>query len=208
MNRHPTQEPLFHFAHPYARLDPLPALHGHDQTNERVPRGEALVWRVRPPLAGQVFESVRSRRPGMALIVILPSTEELSGPADLLRVVELCRPQSILPYHAELDLQDLRELLRRPPDDLAAEVTDYVSWRGVTVDSDTRHLLRRTIEISAEVRTVHSLARSLYLSRRALGRRFLSRGIPVPYSLAPLRTDPPGRDRAAEHQGQPLRYRL
>lgn len=34
--------------------------------------------------------------------------------------------------------------------------------------------------MSAELRTVSALSRSLYLSRRALGRRFLSRGLPVP----------------------------
>lgn len=34
--------------------------------------------------------------------------------------------------------------------------------------------------MSAELRTVSALSRSLYLSRRALGRRFLGRGLPVP----------------------------
>ena len=45
---------------------------------------------------------------------------------------------------------------------------------------ETRRLVRRTLDLSAELRTVSGLARSLYISRRALGRRFMSRGLPVP----------------------------
>jgi AraC-like DNA-binding protein len=45
---------------------------------------------------------------------------------------------------------------------------------------DARRLIRKTVELSLELHTVTALARSLYLSRRALGRRFLSRGLPVP----------------------------
>jgi len=48
------------------------------------------------------------------------------------------------------------------------------------VDPDTRRLLRKTLELSGELRTVSGLARSLYMSRRALGRRFTTRGLPVP----------------------------
>ena len=169
---------LLHFAHPYASLQ---AHHGDAGLEmDAVPRGEALVWRVELPLSGTVFERVRARRPGVALIAILPPPEAIAGPAELLRVVELCRPQSVLPHHVEPDPMDLQAVLKRPPDDLAADVIDYLAWRGITIDSDTRHLLRRTIELSADIRTVSALARSLYLSRRALGRRFLSRGLPVP----------------------------
>jgi len=180
MKSEPGPRTLFQFAHPYTRLEALPERPASAPVPADVPRGEALIWQVRLPLSGEDFERVRARRPGVALIVVLPPPEELSGPADLLRVVEMCRPQSILPSHLELDPMDLQALMRRPPEDLAADVTDYLAWRGVTVDSDTRHLLRRTIELSGEIRTVSALARSLYLSRRALGRRFLSRGIPVP----------------------------
>jgi len=71
-------------------------------------------------------------------------------------------------------------VLRRFPDDLPVEVTDYLLWRGIDVDRDTMRLIRRTIELSEELRTVSSLARAVYLSRRALGRRFMGRGLPVP----------------------------
>jgi len=48
------------------------------------------------------------------------------------------------------------------------------------VDLDTRRLIRKTLELSGELRTVSGLARALYMSRRALGRRFMTRGLPVP----------------------------
>jgi AraC-like DNA-binding protein len=57
---------------------------------------------------------------------------------------------------------------------------DYLAWRGIVLDQETRHIVRKTLELSEDVRTVSALSRSLYLSRRALGRRFLERGIPVP----------------------------
>ena len=64
--------------------------------------------------------------------------------------------------------------------DLAAEVTEYATWRGISLDRETARLLRKTIALSADLRSISALSRSLYLSRRALGRRLLSRGLPVP----------------------------
>jgi AraC-like DNA-binding protein len=98
----------------------------------------------------------------------------------ILTLMESCRPHSILPYMAELKPSELVAYLRRFPSDLPLEVADYLAWRGVTVDTDTRRLLSRTLELSGELRTVSGLARSLYMSRRALGRRFTTRGLPVP----------------------------
>jgi AraC-like DNA-binding protein len=91
-----------------------------------------------------------------------------------------CRPHSILPYVEDLDPEELVSILRRFPNDFAIEVTEYLSWRGLELDVDTRRLLRKTFELSGELRTVSALARALYMSRRALGRRFLTRGLPVP----------------------------
>ena len=71
-------------------------------------------------------------------------------------------------------------MLRRPPSDLSMEVGDYLGWRGITIDLETRRIVRRIVELSQDLRTVSAMARSLYLSRRALGRRFLTRGLPVP----------------------------
>jgi AraC-like DNA-binding protein len=131
-------------------------------------------------LSGDAFEIARSRVPGVALVVILPAHDAIPHTGDFLRIIELCRPHSVLPHHVQPNPLDLQALLRRPPEDLASEVLDYLTWRGIVLDQDTRHVVKRTLGLSAEVRTVSALSRSLYLSRRALGRRFLDRGIPVP----------------------------
>jgi AraC-like DNA-binding protein len=139
-----------------------------------------LLWRASNPLSGEAFEAARSRPPGVVLVVILPGQDAAPQAADFLRIIELCRPHSVLPHHVQPNPLDLQSLLRRPPEDFASEVMDYLAWRGIVLDQDTRHVVRRTLELSSDVRTVSALSRSLYLSRRALGRRFLERGIPVP----------------------------
>jgi AraC-like DNA-binding protein len=48
------------------------------------------------------------------------------------------------------------------------------------VDRDTARVIRRIVDLSGELRTISAVARSMYLSRRALGRRLMSRGLPVP----------------------------
>jgi AraC-like DNA-binding protein len=116
----------------------------------------------------------------MALIVVLPAAVDLDSEPQLLRVVEACRPHSILPFHREPHVDDLTTLLRREPEDLSVEIMDYLQWRGISVDIEVRRLIRKTIDLSAEIHSVSALARSLYLSRRALGRRFLTNGLPVP----------------------------
>jgi AraC-like DNA-binding protein len=167
------------FAPPYRWLeslsDPTPP-----PSRLRMIPGAALIWCLEEGDWGKSFDVVRTRPGGVALIVVLPRAEDVAKDRDVLRVVELCRPHSILPFHPEPSADDLRSLLCRAPEDLAIEVTDYLSWRGIVVDGDTRRLIRRTIEVAGEIRSVTALSRSLYLSRRALGRRFLSRGLPVP----------------------------
>jgi AraC-like DNA-binding protein len=114
------------------------------------------------------------------LFVILPPTSEFGNRSALFRLMELCRPHSVLPHFHEADPEELVAVLRRFPSQFAVEVTDYLTWRGVEVDLDTRRLLRKTLELSGELRTVSGLARALYMSRRALGRRFMTKGLPVP----------------------------
>jgi AraC-like DNA-binding protein len=74
----------------------------------------------------------------------------------------------------------MAEVLRCPPLDLAADITDYLAWRGLSVDRDTTNVLRRIIDLSAKARTIKELTRAMYVSRRALGRRLETRGLPVP----------------------------
>jgi AraC-like DNA-binding protein len=169
--------PLSLFTPPYRSLEPI-----SDVTSPllRTNHGVSLVWSLEEGDWGRTFETVRRRPGGVALIVILPRCEEVARDSEVLHVVELCRPHSILPYHPEPNPDDLRSLLCRAPDDLAIEVTDYINWRGISIESDTRRLIRRTIEVAGEIKSVTALSRSLYMSRRALGRRFLARGLPVP----------------------------
>ena len=170
--------PLSLFTPPYDLLEPL----RWDDRRFAQPNspGTGLVWQLRRGSWSHVFEVVRRRPPGMTLIVILPASVDLDSTPELLRVVEACRPHSILPFHREPHVDDLSALLQREPEDLSVEVMDYLQWRGINVDIEVRRLIRKTIDLSSELRSITALARSLYLSRRALGRRFLTNGLPVP----------------------------
>ena len=170
--------PLSLFTPPYDLLEPL---RGDDRrfAQPNSP-GTGLVWQLRLGSWSRVFEVVRRRPPGMTLMVILPASVDLDSTPELLRVVEACRPHSILPFHREPHVDDLSVLLRREPEDLSVEVMDYLKWRGINVDIEVRRLIRKTIDLSSELRSITALARSLYLSRRALGRRFLTNSLPVP----------------------------
>ena len=170
--------PLSLFTPPYHRLEPL-RWDDHRFAQPNSP-GTGLVWQLGLGSWSRVFEVARRRPPGMALIVILPTRVDLDSAPELLRVVEACRPHSILPFHREPRVDDLTALLRREPEDLSMEVMDYLEWRGIHVDIEARRLIRKTIDLSSELRSITALARSLYLSRRALGRRFLTSGLPVP----------------------------
>lgn len=146
--------------------------------------GMALIWRVSGAAGGAPLDPeidfARHRPFGMALIAVLPPADRLSSAVDVLTLVDRCNPHSVLPFHPEPDPEDLSRVLQRPPEALSVEVSDYLSWRGIRMDGDTRRVVRRIIDLSGELRTVSALARALYVSRRALGRRFLSRGLPSP----------------------------
>jgi len=176
----PASSPEFsRLSPPYHQLSPTDDPRAF--TNGRAyTAGEALAWHVREPVTEARLELVRGRPGGVALLVLLPPSDRLVDPETVLRLVERCRPHSILPHHVEPRVADLTAILRRPPDDLAREVVDYLVWRGLRVDGDTRHLIRRIVDLAGDLRTVSGLSRSLYLSRRALGRRFMSRELPVP----------------------------
>jgi AraC-like DNA-binding protein len=174
-----SRSPFSLFAPPYDRLEPFgetvpTPVHG------RLPAGEAVVWQMARSANALEVQLMRDRPGGLALIVVLPPAQRLNGDADVLTIIDRCRPHSVLPFHPEPEPEDLAVVLRRPPEALPVDVTDYLVWRGVRVDGDTRRLIRRTLELSGELRTVSGLSRALYLSRRALGRRFLSRGLPAP----------------------------
>lgn len=169
---------LYLFKPPYRVLVPI----GHTSglTQQHGTDGSAVVWAMGSDFDEGILRGLRRRPGGIALIVIAPPASEIETDDNLLRVLELSRPQALLPFHQEPSPLDLRALLQEPPESLSAAVVDYLAWRGLVLDMDTRHMLRRTIDLSAELRSISGLARGLYLSRRALGRRFMKEGLPVP----------------------------
>jgi AraC-like DNA-binding protein len=123
---------------------------------------------------------VADRPGGLSLLIVLPPGEEVVADPRVMHDVQRTRPHGILPFHPEPSASDLAQVLRTPPGDLGGEVTDYLRWRGLGVDRDTAHIIRRIIDLSADLRSVSAVSRGMYLSRRALGRRLMSRGLPVP----------------------------
>ena len=165
---------------PYVRLRTVRAnlddlrTHGRDA-------GSALVWgMVDGPTDAREVDLIRRRPGGLALIVILPPGQEGGARPRVDLELGQLRPLGILPFHAAPDPTDCAQVLRRPPVDLAAEVTDYLQWRGLHLERETLRLVRRILDLSGELRSISSVARSLYLSRRALGRRLAVQGLPVP----------------------------
>jgi hypothetical protein len=146
--------------HPYRALMPVKGGREHLRTAGRAP-GSALIWTMGPHLQPDGHPLVAGRPGGLALIVILPRTEDITSNPDVIQVIHRCRPQGILPHHIGPTAEDLAQVLRRPPFDLAAEVTEYLTWRGLAVDKDTKHLIRRIIELSGELRSITELSRSM-----------------------------------------------
>lgn len=177
-----THPPFELFTPPYDRLHPLEAM-GDLVGDPRLHSGVAVLWHLGRGKPTRDIQPVLQRPGGIALMVVLPPASRLRQNPDLFRVVESCHPHSIMPFHEEPDPEEVAALLRRPPADFPGQLTDYLAWRGLQVDLDTRRLVRRTAELSEEITTISALARGVYMSRRALGRRFLKAGLPVPSHL-------------------------
>lgn len=171
--------PLNLLTYPYTSLQPLTKGPSEMRERGRAP-GTALVWLMAEGRHPACLDMVTDRPGGMSLLVILPPGSEVASDSAVMVSVDRSRPYGILPFHPGPNPADLAQVLRRPPVDLGSEVTDYLTWRGLGVDRDTAHVIRRIIDLSSELRSVSAMSRSLYLSRRALGRRLMSRGLPVP----------------------------
>lgn len=171
--------PLSLLAHPYCVIRPL--MNGLTELRHagRV-AGAALVWSMAVARHQACAELVNARPGGLSLLVILPPGHEVASDPDVMHLVHHSRPHGILPFHSTPSAHDLAEVLRRPPVDLAADVMDYLAWRGLGINRDTAHVVRRIIDLSAELRSVSAVSRSMYLSRRALGRHLTRHGLPVP----------------------------
>ena len=142
--------------------------------------GWVVAWNLGKRDWASATDFVVNRAAGVSLAVILPENHDHLPVIRLLRTIEQSRPQAVLPFHETPRPREIASVIRRPPVNLASSVAEYLDWRGFSLDPVTRSIIRRTVELSARVRTISALARNLYLSRRALGRRFLKSGIPVP----------------------------
>jgi AraC-like DNA-binding protein len=166
-------------AYPYDRLDSVGPGRRGLKVAAREP-GTAVVWSMGAAAGSPACDLLAHRPGGLPLIIILPPTPRLADNARLVNTIQQLRPQAILPHHLSPRAPELAHLLRRPPADLPAAVTDYLAWRGIAVDQTTIRMVRRIVELSTELRSVSALARGMYMSRRALGRRFAALALPVP----------------------------
>jgi AraC-like DNA-binding protein len=178
---YPADHPTFLLlAPPYDRLL---ALDDREEfpSDPRVFRGAALIWCVGGDVPLEHTERAQTRPPGLPLILALPPAAELPRfRPRVLEILEETRPHAVLPYHPRLDVEELVIILRAEIGCLADEIEEYLLWRGLKIDQETKRILRRAAELAGELTTVSALARAVYVSRRALGRRFLDRGLPTP----------------------------
>jgi AraC-like DNA-binding protein len=172
-------EPLQLLAFPYDRLRPLAPSSDELSAAARQP-GSALVWCMTSLSQPGTLDMVSGRPGGLSLLVVLPPGGSLNVDMLLAHNVQRARPVGVLPHHPAPTAFELAQVLRAPPVDIGGEVTDYLRWRGLGIDRETAQLVRRIIDLGAELRTVTAVSRGMYLSRRALGRRLMSRGLPVP----------------------------
>ena len=139
--------------HPYSTL--VPVREGRPELKEaaRLP-GSALVWVLEQGVRKVDRMLVDHRPGGLALIVILPPIVDLANDPSVFRPLERSRPHGVLPFHGEFSPRELAQVLRRPPEDLGGCITEYLAWRGIGLDRGTVHLIRRTIDLSANLRSV------------------------------------------------------
>jgi AraC-like DNA-binding protein len=175
-----TLPPLSLLPPPYGGTLPFEPAEGFP-SNPEVLWGAALLWNTDAGHGTREMETVSNRPGGLPLIILLPPASRLRRlRSRILQAIEESSPHSILPHHPRHDLGELVHLLGRGPEDLGGELLDYLRWRGIILDRETRRIVHRLAELSAEVTTLTAAARGVYLSRRALGRRFRDRGLPVP----------------------------
>ena len=142
--------------------------------------GWVMTWNLGSERWRDGEQVVTNRLAGISLVIILPDGNDRLSVLRILRLIERTRPQVVLPHHEVPSPREIASVIRRPPTSLASSVTDYLEWRGIPLDPGTRKIVRRTLELSDRVQTITALARNLYMSRRALGRRLLSQDLPVP----------------------------
>ena len=174
----------FHFPREAALLlgPPYDRLTTIDLTSPIQPRGGGwvMIWNLGSDGWADASALVANRMAGVPLAVVLPASDDHLSVVRILQAIERARPQAVLPFHETPRPGEIASVIRRPPASLSTSVTEYMDWRGFSLDPVARSIVRRTVELSARVQTISALARNLYMSRRALGRRFLNSRLPVP----------------------------
>ena len=170
------QDPVLLLGPPYRQLQAV------NLTDPAQPQegGWSMTWNLGNERWRDGEQLVTDRLAGIPLVIILPDGNDRLSVLRILRMIERTRPQVVLPHHHVPSPREIATVIRRPPTSLASSVTDYLDWRGIPLDPDTRKIVRRTLELSDRVQTITALARNLYMSRRALGRRLLAQSLPVP----------------------------
>ncbi len=141
--------------------------------------GWVMTWHLGSPGWRKGARLVADRPAGVALAIILPDRDDRLSVLRVLRAIEQSRPQAVLPYHEAPTAREIATVIRREPSCLATGVADYLEWRGFSLDPVTRSIVRRTVELSSQVQTIGALAKNLYMSRRALGRKLMNSDLPV-----------------------------
>ena len=161
---------------PYRRLTHV------DPEDPRQPceGGWIMTWHLGSPRWKEGASLAKHRRAGVSLAIVLPDGQDRGSVVRVLRAIEQSRPHAVLPYHEELAAREVAAVVKQEPSCLATSVADYLEWRGFDLDPTTRSIIRRTIHLSTQVHTIEALARNLYMSRRALGRRLVGSSLPVP----------------------------
>ncbi len=142
--------------------------------------GWVMTWHLGTQRWVDAASLVANRRAGVALVMILPDGDSRLAITPVLRAIEQSRPQAVLPFHDPPRPSEIAGIVRRPPSSLPSSVTEYLDWRGFSLDPVAKSIIRRIVELSDRAQTIASLATSLYMSRRAIGRRFLRDSLPVP----------------------------
>ena len=173
---HTRQDAVLLLGPPYRHLSTV------DLADPVQPRegGWVMLWHLGNAGWSDGSDLVAHRPAGVPLAIILPDGDDRLAVLRILRAIERSRPQAVLPYHETPSPGEIASVIRRPPTSLSDSVSEYLDWRGVSLDPVTRSVVRRIVELSARVQTITMLAKNLYMSRRALGRRLLNSGLPVP----------------------------
>ena len=161
---------------PYSHLEQV-SLADYVQPREG---GWIMAWNLEADDWSDATDLVANRLAGVALVIILPRDDDRAGLVRILRAIQKTRPQAVMPHHQAPQPKEIAQVIRRPPVALASSVSEYMRWRGFSLEPATMNTIRRTIQLSARLSTITELARNLYMSRRALGRKFLKSKLPVP----------------------------